>query len=102
MFSSKYCESFKKPIYFEDYLRTAASESRAEFVPNEKLFYILSSLNHPPQSSNIYQITSLKDCRKIFNIPKDEYEDALKKSGYNVDLEYTNNKSEKQKRDSEK
>ena len=26
-----------------------------------------------------------------------EYEDALKKSGYNVDLKYTNNKSEKPK-----
>ena len=31
MFSCKYCESFKTPIYFEDYLRTAASESKAEF-----------------------------------------------------------------------
>ena len=28
---------------------------------------------------------------------KVEYEDALKKSGYNVDLKYTNNKSEKRK-----
>ena len=28
---------------------------------------------------------------------KVEYEDALKKSGYNVDLKYTNNKSEKPK-----
>ena len=32
MFSCKYCEFFKTPIYFEDYLRTAASESKAEFV----------------------------------------------------------------------
>ena len=33
---------------------------------------------------------------KIFNTAKVEYEDALKKPGYNVDLKYTNNKSEKQ------
>ena len=33
----------------------------------------------------------------MFNAAKVEYEDALKKSGYNVDLKYTNNKSEKPK-----
>ena len=49
------------------------------------------------------QIPSLKDCRKnfsnqeIFNTAKVEYQDVLKKSGYNVDLKYTNNKSEKPK-----
>ena len=55
------------------------------------------------KSSNSYQIPSVKDCPKIlltkksFNAAKVEYEDALNKSGYNVDLKYTNNKSEKRK-----
>ena len=31
--------------------------------------------------------------QEIFDTAKVEYEDALKKSGYNVDLKYTNNKS---------
>ena len=34
---------------------------------------------------------------EIFNKVKVEYQDALKKSGYNVDLKYTKNKSEKLK-----
>ena len=37
MFSCKYCESFKTPIYVEDYLRTAASESKAEFVQSMQI-----------------------------------------------------------------
>ena len=36
--------------------------------------------------------------QEIFNIAKAEYEDALKKSGFDVDLKYINNKSEKPKR----
>ena len=53
--------------------------------------------------SNSYQIPSLKDCRKVlltkkvFNTAKAEYEDALKKSDYNADMKYTDNKSEKPK-----
>ena len=35
--------------------------------------------------------------QEVFNTAKVEYEDALKKSGYNVDLKYTDNKSEKPK-----
>ena len=35
--------------------------------------------------------------QEIFNTTKIEYEDPLKKSGYNVDLKYTNNKLEKTK-----
>ena len=37
MFSCKYCELFKTTIYFEDYLRTAASESKAEFVQSMQI-----------------------------------------------------------------
>ena len=53
-------------------------------------------------SSNRYQIPSVKDSKnysnqEIFKTAKVEYEDALKKSGYNVDLKYTNNKLEKPK-----
>ena len=36
-FSCKYCESFKTPIYFEDYLRTAACESKVEFVQSMQI-----------------------------------------------------------------
>ena len=36
--------------------------------------------------------------QEIFNIAKTEYEDALKKSGFDVDLKYINSKSEKPKR----
>ena len=36
--------------------------------------------------------------QEIFNIAKAEHEDALKKSGFDVDLKYINNKSEKPKR----
>ena len=62
--------------------------------PNDKLLYI--------HSSNSCQIQFLKDSKnssnqEIFNTAKVECEDALKKSGYNIDLKYTNNKSEKPK-----
>ena len=36
-FFSKYCESFKTPIYFEDYLRTAACESKAKFAQSMQI-----------------------------------------------------------------
>ena len=37
VFSSKYCKIFKTPIYFEDYLPTATSESKAEFVQSMQI-----------------------------------------------------------------
>ena len=46
------------------------------------------------KSSKSYQILSQ---REIFNRAKVEYEDALKNSGYNVELKYINSKSEKPK-----
>ena len=71
--------------------------------PNDKLFYIHSLQNPPPQiikqlPNSISERTSKNSSnQEIFNTVKVEYEDALKKSGYNVDLKYTNNKSEKPK-----
>ena len=56
------------------------------------------------KSSNSYQIPSLEDCRKIH--PTETFLkqqklnmkiDSLNKSGYNIDLKYTKNKSEKPK-----
>ena len=71
--------------------------------PNDKLLYIHSSSNHPPQiikqlpNSISERLSKNSSNQEIFNTAKVEYEDALKKSGYNVDLKYTNNKSEKRK-----
>ena len=71
--------------------------------PNVKLYYIHSSSNHPPQiikqlpNSISERLSKNSSNQEIFSTAKVEYEDALKKSGYNVDLKYTNNKSEKPK-----
>ena len=37
MFSCKYWKNFKAPIYFENYLPTAASESKAEFAQSMQI-----------------------------------------------------------------
>ena len=37
MLSCKYCKFFKTPIYFEDYLRTTASESKTEFLQSMQI-----------------------------------------------------------------
>ena len=71
--------------------------------PNDELLYIHSLSNHPSQTikqlSNSMCQRLLKNSsnQDIFNTTKLEYEDVLKKSGYNIDLKYTNNKSEKRK-----
>ena len=65
--------------------------------PNDKLLYIHSSSNHPPQiikqlPNSISEILSKNSSnQEIFNTAKIEYEGALKKLGYNIDLKYTNN-----------
>ena len=65
--------------------------------PNDKLLYIHSSSNHQPQiikqlPNPISEILSKNSSnQEIFNAAKIEYEDALKKLGYNIDLKYTNN-----------
>ena len=65
--------------------------------PNDKLLYIHSSSNHPPQiikqlRNSISEILSKNPSnQEIFNRAKIEYEGALKKLGYNIDLKYTNN-----------
>ena len=68
-----------------------------------KLLYIHSSQNHPSQiikqlpNSISKRLPKNSSNQEIFNIEKVEYEDALKKSGHNVHLEYTSNNSEKSK-----
>ena len=44
VFSYKYCEYFKTPIYFGDYLRTAASESKAEFVQSMQIIQCVAKI----------------------------------------------------------
>ena len=64
------------------------------------MLYIHSSWNHPPQIIDQLPNTISERLSKnfsnqeIFNTVKVEYKDVLKKSGYSVDLKYTNNKSE--------
>ena len=71
--------------------------------PNEKLLYIHSSSNHPPQvikqlpNSISERLLKNSPNQEILNTAKVEYEDSLNKSGYNIDLKYTKNKSEKPK-----
>ena len=71
--------------------------------PNDKLLYIHSWSNHPPQSAKQFP-NSISDIlsknssnQEIFNTATVEYEDVGKTSDYNVDSKYTNSKSEKQK-----
>ena len=69
--------------------------------PNNKLLYIHSSSNHPSQiikqlpNSISERLLNNSSNQETFNTEKVEYEDALKKLGYNVYLKYTNNKSKK-------
>ena len=71
--------------------------------PNNKLLYIHSSSNHPLQiikqlpNSISERLSKNSSNQEIFNTVKVEYEDAVKNLSYNVNLKYTNKKSEKQK-----
>ena len=66
--------------------------------PDDKLLYIHSLSNHPPQiikqlpNSISERLSKNSSNQEFFNTVKVEYEDALKMSGYKVDLKYTNNK----------
>ena len=91
----------------EDFLDVTLNLQNGTYRPykkaNDKLLYIHSSSNHPPQiikqlpNSISERLSKNSSNQEVFNTAKVEYEDALKKSGYNVDLKYTNNKSEKPK-----
>ena len=67
------------------------------------LLTLPSSFFYPPQiikqlpNSIAERLSKNSSNQEVFNTVKAEYEDALKKLGYNVDLKYTNNKSEKLK-----
>ena len=71
--------------------------------PNDKLLYIHSWSNHPPQSAKQFpnsisdRLSKNSSKQEIFNTAIVEYEDVGKTSDYNVDSKYTNSKSEKQK-----
>ena len=71
--------------------------------PNDRLLYIHSLSNHPPnvikQIPNSIQEKLSKNSSngEIFNTAKCEYEDALKKSGFKVDFKYTKNQRQKPK-----
>ena len=62
--------------------------------PNDKPLYIHSQSNHPPcirkqlPSMIEQRLSAISSNEQIFNKAKPEYEDALKKSGYNQILHY--------------
>ena len=65
---------------------------------NDKLLYISSCSNHPPQiikklpNSISERLSKNSSNQEIFHTAKVEYEDPLKKSGYNIDLKYISNR----------
>ena len=65
--------------------------------PNDKLLYIHSLSNHPPNvikqipDSIQERLSKNSSNDEIFSIAKCEYEDALKKSEFKVDFKYTKN-----------
>ena len=71
--------------------------------PNDSLLYINSLSNQPPnvikQILNSIQDRLLKNMsnEEIFNTSKFEYKNALKKSGFKIDFEYTKNQQQKPK-----
>ena len=71
--------------------------------PNNRILYIQSLSNHPPniikQIPNSIQERLSKNLsnEEIFNTAKCEYVDALKKSGFKVDFKYTKNQRQKPK-----
>ena len=62
---------------------------------NDKLLYVHSSSNHPPQILKQHanaineRLSHNSSDEAVFNSTKIEYKDALKKSGYKVNLKYT-------------
>ena len=71
--------------------------------PNDKRLYIHLSSNHPTQiikelpNSISERLSKNSSNQDTFNAAKVECENARKKSGYNIDLKYTNSKSETRK-----
>ena len=71
--------------------------------PNDKLLYVHTSSNHPPQiikqipNSVCERLSKNSSSQEIFDTTKTEYEEALLKSGYSPKLSYTNNRSHNNK-----
>ena len=95
--------NFKKADFLDVTLNLQNDTYRPYKKPNDKLFYIHSSSNHLPQiikqlpNSISKRLSKNSFNHQIFNIVKVENVYTLKRSGYNVDLKYTNNKLEKLK-----
>ena len=73
--------------------------------PNDQLLYINTSSNHPPQIikqlpiSISNRLSNNSSNKQVFDMSKDEYEKALRESGYkNVSLIYADKTAIKQKR----
>ena len=90
-----------------DFLDVTLNLKNGTYCPykkaKDKLLYIHSSSNHRPQTikqlpnSISERLSKNSSDQEVFNTAKVENEDALKKSGYNVDFKYADNKSEKPK-----
>ena len=91
----------KKQIFFDVTLNLQNSTYRPYKKPNVNLLYCHSSSNDPPQiikelpNSISEKLPRNSSNQETFNTAKVEYEEALKKSSYNVHLKYNNSKSEK-------
>ena len=73
--------------------------------PNDQLLCVKTSSNHSPQiikqlpTSTSDNLSNNFPNKQVFDMSKDEYEKALRESGYkNISLVYTNKKDIKQKR----
>ena len=70
--------------------------------PNDNLIYVHTSSNHPPQvlkqlpDSICDRLSRNSTNEEIFNSVKNEYEEALKKCGYDTKLKYVQPQSKNQ------
>ena len=106
--SSKFSKTFGFSIDIQtnlkevDFLDVTLNRQNGTYRPykkaNDKLLYIHSSSNHPPQiikqlpNSISERLSKNSSNQEVFNRAKVEYKDALKKSDFYVDLKYTDNK----------
>ena len=102
-FSTDIKTNLKDVDFLDVTLNLQKGTNRPYKKPNDKLLYIHSSPNHSTQiikqlpNSISEKLSKNSSNQEILNTAKVEYKDVLKKSAYNFDLKYTNNKSEKPK-----
>ena len=95
----------------EDFLDVSLNLRNGTYRPdkksNDRLLYIHSLSNHPPNvikqipNSIEERLSKNSPNEEILNTTKCKYEDALKKSGFKVDFKYTKNQRQKPKIDLE-